>query len=85
MEELLIYSTLFKYLHVVLLFVSVVFGSWNDHVKNWWKKTQSYSKLHFMFYEDMVEIIYLFWSIVIAPKFIALLPTPLVFVVILSY
>ncbi|KAG8002581.1 Cytosolic sulfotransferase 2 [Nibea albiflora] len=33
----------------------VVFGSWHDHVNGWWKKKQSYSKLHYMFYEDMIE------------------------------
>ncbi|KAE8293626.1 Cytosolic sulfotransferase 2 [Larimichthys crocea] len=33
----------------------LVFGSWYDHVNGWWKKKQSYSKLHFMFYEDMIE------------------------------
>ncbi|XP_027144481.1 cytosolic sulfotransferase 3 isoform X2 [Larimichthys crocea] len=33
----------------------MVFGSWYDHVNGWWKKKQSYSKLHFMFYEDMIE------------------------------
>uniref|UniRef100_A0A671VJX6 Sulfotransferase n=1 Tax=Sparus aurata TaxID=8175 RepID=A0A671VJX6_SPAAU len=33
----------------------VLFGSWYDHVNNWWKKKQTYSKLHYMFYEDMIE------------------------------
>ncbi|XP_030278673.1 cytosolic sulfotransferase 1-like isoform X2 [Sparus aurata] len=33
----------------------MVFGSWYDHVNNWWKKTQTYSELHYMFYEDMIE------------------------------
>ncbi|XP_041802665.1 cytosolic sulfotransferase 3-like [Chelmon rostratus] len=33
----------------------MVFGPWYDHVSGWWKKKQSYSKLHYMFYEDMVE------------------------------
>ncbi|XP_029975204.1 cytosolic sulfotransferase 3-like [Salarias fasciatus] len=33
----------------------VVFGSWYDHVNNWWKKKQTYSNLHYMFFEDMVE------------------------------
>ncbi|TKS77770.1 Cytosolic sulfotransferase 3 [Collichthys lucidus] len=33
----------------------LVFGSWYDHVNGWWKKKQSYSKLHYMFYEDMIE------------------------------
>ncbi|TKS77768.1 Cytosolic sulfotransferase 3 [Collichthys lucidus] len=33
----------------------MVFGSWYDHVNGWWKKKQSYSKLHFMFYEEMIE------------------------------
>ncbi|CAN9515420.1 unnamed protein product [Ophioblennius macclurei] len=33
----------------------MVFGSWYDHVTNWWKKKQTYSNLHYMFFEDMVE------------------------------
>ncbi|XP_070695211.1 cytosolic sulfotransferase 3-like [Pempheris klunzingeri] len=33
----------------------MVFGSWYDHVSGWWKKKQTYSKLHYIFYEDMVE------------------------------
>lgn len=32
-----------------------VFGSWYDHVSGWWEKKQSVSKLHYMFFEDMVE------------------------------
>uniref|UniRef100_A0A3P9I528 Sulfotransferase n=1 Tax=Oryzias latipes TaxID=8090 RepID=A0A3P9I528_ORYLA len=33
----------------------MVFGSWYDHVNNWWKKKESYSNLHYMFFEDLVE------------------------------
>nr|XP_046254046.1 cytosolic sulfotransferase 1-like [Scatophagus argus] len=33
----------------------MVFGPWYDHVNGWWKKKQNYSKLHYMFYEDMIE------------------------------
>ncbi|XP_068180586.1 cytosolic sulfotransferase 1-like [Antennarius striatus] len=33
----------------------VMFGSWYDHVNGWWKKKQTYSNLHYMFYEDMIE------------------------------
>ncbi|XP_041802660.1 cytosolic sulfotransferase 1-like isoform X2 [Chelmon rostratus] len=33
----------------------IVFGSWYDHVNGWWKKKQTYSNLHYMFFEDMVE------------------------------
>uniref|UniRef100_A0A672HZR4 Sulfotransferase n=1 Tax=Salarias fasciatus TaxID=181472 RepID=A0A672HZR4_SALFA len=33
----------------------MVFGSWYDHVNGWWKKKQTYSKLHYMFYEDLAE------------------------------
>ncbi|XP_070825008.1 cytosolic sulfotransferase 3-like [Chaetodon trifascialis] len=33
----------------------MVFGSWYDHVNGWWKKKQTYSKIHYMFFEDMVE------------------------------
>ncbi|KAK5863776.1 hypothetical protein PBY51_000781 [Eleginops maclovinus] len=33
----------------------MVFGSWYDHVNNWWKKKESCPKIHYMFYEDMIE------------------------------
>ncbi|XP_040911322.1 cytosolic sulfotransferase 3-like [Toxotes jaculatrix] len=33
----------------------LVFGSWYDHVNDWWKKKQTYSNLHYMFFEDLVE------------------------------
>ncbi|XP_028290602.1 cytosolic sulfotransferase 3-like [Gouania willdenowi] len=33
----------------------MVFGSWYDHVNGWWKKKQTSSRIHYMFYEDMVE------------------------------
>ncbi|KAM3618266.1 uncharacterized protein V6R79_018191 [Siganus canaliculatus] len=33
----------------------LVFGSWYDHVNGWWKKKQTYSNIHYMFYEDMIE------------------------------
>ncbi|XP_026187313.1 cytosolic sulfotransferase 2-like [Mastacembelus armatus] len=33
----------------------VVFGSWYDHVNGWWKKKQTYSKCHYMFYEDLIK------------------------------
>uniref|UniRef100_A0A4W6EQ81 Sulfotransferase n=1 Tax=Lates calcarifer TaxID=8187 RepID=A0A4W6EQ81_LATCA len=33
----------------------MVFGSWYDRVNSWWKKKQTYSNLHYMFYEDLVE------------------------------
>ncbi|XP_035512953.1 cytosolic sulfotransferase 3-like [Morone saxatilis] len=33
----------------------MVFGSWYDHVNGWWKKKQTHSKLHYMFYEDLIE------------------------------
>ncbi|XP_051280924.1 cytosolic sulfotransferase 3-like [Dicentrarchus labrax] len=35
----------------------MVFGSWYDHVNGWWQKKQTYSKLHYMFYEDLIEYI----------------------------
>lgn len=33
----------------------VVFGSWYEHVNNWWKKKESYPNLYYMFYEDLTE------------------------------
>uniref|UniRef100_UPI0037E7BC16 cytosolic sulfotransferase 1-like n=1 Tax=Semicossyphus pulcher TaxID=241346 RepID=UPI0037E7BC16 len=33
----------------------MVFGSWYDHVSSWWEKKQTYSKLHYMFYEDLTK------------------------------
>ena len=35
---------------------SVLFGSWYDHVNGWWKKKQTHDKIHYMFYEDMIEV-----------------------------
>ncbi|MCI4381093.1 hypothetical protein PGIGA_G00247700 [Pangasianodon gigas] len=32
-----------------------VFGPWYDHVSGYWEKKQTYSNLHYMFFEDMVE------------------------------
>ncbi|XP_062854832.1 cytosolic sulfotransferase 3-like [Trichomycterus rosablanca] len=32
-----------------------VFGPWYDHVNGYWEKKQTYSNLHYMFFEDMVE------------------------------
>ncbi|KAM9856220.1 LOW QUALITY PROTEIN: uncharacterized protein ACBR49_002346 [Aulostomus maculatus] len=37
------------------LIIPVVYGSWYNHVNIWWKKKQTYSKLHYMFYEDLIE------------------------------
>ncbi|XP_028308202.1 cytosolic sulfotransferase 1-like [Gouania willdenowi] len=33
----------------------MVFGSWYDHVNGWWQKKQTYEKLHYMLFEDMIE------------------------------
>ncbi|XP_030232103.1 cytosolic sulfotransferase 3 [Gadus morhua] len=33
----------------------MVFGSWFDHVTGWWEKKQSNPKIHYLFFEDMVE------------------------------
>ncbi|XP_062284042.1 cytosolic sulfotransferase 3-like [Scomber scombrus] len=33
----------------------VVFGSWYDHVNNWWEKKQTFSNIHYMCYEDITE------------------------------
>uniref|UniRef100_A0A3Q3XFW7 Sulfotransferase n=1 Tax=Mola mola TaxID=94237 RepID=A0A3Q3XFW7_MOLML len=35
--------------------MNYVFGPWYDHVKGWWEKKQTYSKLHYMFYEDLIK------------------------------
>ncbi|KAL7827538.1 hypothetical protein SRHO_G00332560 [Serrasalmus rhombeus] len=32
-----------------------VFGPWYDHVCGFWEKKQTYSNIHYMFFEDMVE------------------------------
>uniref|UniRef100_A0A667Y709 Sulfotransferase n=1 Tax=Myripristis murdjan TaxID=586833 RepID=A0A667Y709_9TELE len=34
----------------------MVFGSWYDHVTGWWEKKQTHSKIHYMFYEDLIEV-----------------------------
>ncbi|KAM3617089.1 uncharacterized protein V6R79_002106 [Siganus canaliculatus] len=33
----------------------MVYGSWYDHVNGWWRKKQTYSNIHYMLYEDMIE------------------------------
>uniref|UniRef100_A0A673A1K0 Sulfotransferase n=1 Tax=Sphaeramia orbicularis TaxID=375764 RepID=A0A673A1K0_9TELE len=33
----------------------MVFGSWYDHVNGWWEKKNTYSNIHYMFYEDLIE------------------------------
>ncbi|XP_015239240.1 PREDICTED: cytosolic sulfotransferase 2-like [Cyprinodon variegatus] len=33
----------------------MVFGSWYQHVTAWWEKKQTYSNIHYMFYEDLIE------------------------------
>lgn len=40
--------------HLFLL-ISVMYGSWYDHVKSWWKKSKN-SRILFVFYEDMIEV-----------------------------
>lgn len=34
-----------------------MFGSSYNHMNNWWMKKQTHAKLHFMFYEDLIEVI----------------------------
>ncbi|XP_078508495.1 sulfotransferase 1 family member D1-like [Lissotriton helveticus] len=34
---------------------NVSYGSWYDHVKDWWAKAQTYPNLLYLFYEDMLE------------------------------
>uniref|UniRef100_A0A3B4AG26 Sulfotransferase n=1 Tax=Periophthalmus magnuspinnatus TaxID=409849 RepID=A0A3B4AG26_9GOBI len=38
-----------------MIMLAVVFGSWYDHVNGWWQKKKTYSNLHYMFFEDLVE------------------------------
>ncbi|XP_030224715.1 cytosolic sulfotransferase 3-like [Gadus morhua] len=33
----------------------LLFGSWYDHVTDWWERKQSHPEIHYMFFEDMVE------------------------------
>lgn len=33
-----------------------VFGPWYDHVCGFWEKKQTYANLHYMFFENMVEV-----------------------------
>ncbi|XP_037540639.1 cytosolic sulfotransferase 3-like [Nematolebias whitei] len=33
----------------------MMYGSWYDHVRSWWKKKETYPNLHYMFYEDLIE------------------------------
>ncbi|XP_071384665.1 cytosolic sulfotransferase 3-like [Centroberyx affinis] len=33
----------------------MVFGPWYDHVTGWWEKKETHSKIHYMFYEDLIE------------------------------
>ncbi|XP_036434862.1 cytosolic sulfotransferase 3-like [Colossoma macropomum] len=32
-----------------------MYGPWYDHVRGYWEKKQTYTNLHYMFFEDMVE------------------------------
>ena len=48
--------------HYIRMFVTsyvfpdvVLFGSWYEHVRNWWEKKETYSNLQFVFYEDMIK------------------------------
>ncbi|XP_008287770.1 cytosolic sulfotransferase 2-like [Stegastes partitus] len=34
---------------------NLMIGSWFDHVTNWWEKKQTYSNIHYMFYEDLSQ------------------------------
>uniref|UniRef100_A0A3Q2NTV6 Sulfotransferase n=2 Tax=Fundulus heteroclitus TaxID=8078 RepID=A0A3Q2NTV6_FUNHE len=34
---------------------NMVFGSWYQHVNAWWDKKQTYSNIHYMFYEDLIQ------------------------------
>ncbi|XP_068610222.1 cytosolic sulfotransferase 1-like [Brachionichthys hirsutus] len=43
-----------SYLHKFMA-GKVIYGSWYDHVNGWWKKKETYSNLHYMFYEDITE------------------------------
>ncbi|XP_032128786.1 sulfotransferase 1C2A-like [Sapajus apella] len=50
------FSTLsFSWPKYVCVFLSVVWGSWFDHVKGWWKKKDSHPVLY-IFYEDIMKV-----------------------------
>ena len=51
----------------------VAWGSWYDHVNGWWKKKQTYSNLHYIFYEDLVEVIVF---VFLFPMHVCLWPLP---------
>lgn len=36
--------------------LSVVFGSWYEHVSGWWEKKQISSNILYLFYEDLIEV-----------------------------
>lgn len=40
----------------LLVHISVLFGPWSEHVNNWWEKQQTCANIHYMFYEDLVEV-----------------------------
>lgn len=44
--------------HVIYVIFDLleVFGPWYDHVNGYWEKKQTYSNLHYMLFEDMVEV-----------------------------
>uniref|UniRef100_A0A3B5A2M0 Sulfotransferase n=1 Tax=Stegastes partitus TaxID=144197 RepID=A0A3B5A2M0_9TELE len=37
------------------IITQLMIGSWFDHVTNWWEKKQTYSNIHYMFYEDLSQ------------------------------
>ncbi|XP_036961264.1 cytosolic sulfotransferase 3-like isoform X1 [Acanthopagrus latus] len=44
----------------------MLFGPWYKHVNGWWRKKQSPSNIHYVFYEDLGEVIYSFLWLVCA-------------------
>lgn len=36
--------------------LTVVFGSWYEHVRGWWQKKQTTPNILYLFYEDLIEV-----------------------------
>lgn len=47
---------IFHHLWFVCCYLTVVFGSWYEHVKGWWEKKQTSSNIFYLFFEDLIEV-----------------------------